>query len=82
MSARRVRKVSGCENGTCPAVYVSDRNTAVVQGDWLPEAEGMTLGPGEAAVELPARIVLEAVSALATTDPEMAQILQEALACS
>ena len=29
----KLRKVSGCENGTCPTVYISDRGTAVIQGD-------------------------------------------------
>ncbi|PKW15067.1 hypothetical protein A8926_2746 [Saccharopolyspora spinosa] len=50
----KLRKVSGCEDKTCPAVYVSGRGTAVVQGDHV-HAEGLMLGEGETAVELPLR---------------------------
>ncbi|RKT82102.1 hypothetical protein ATL45_0345 [Saccharopolyspora antimicrobica] len=60
----RLRKVSGCDNDNCPAVYISDRGTAVVQGAHVPNAEGLTLGEGETAVELPPEIVLAAVQAL------------------
>ena len=81
----KLRMVSGCENGTCPAVYVSDRGTAVVQGFPVDNGtEGLNLGYGEAAVELPPDVVLEAVSALATAQgkPEAAQRIREALTCS
>jgi hypothetical protein len=65
----RLLKVSGCDNGTCPAVYVSDRGTAVVQGTpVVADTEGLTLGEGETAVELPPEIVLGAVSALVRSD--------------
>jgi hypothetical protein len=40
----RVIKVSGCDDGTCPAVYISDAGTVVVQGALLSDVEGMTLG--------------------------------------
>lgn len=85
----RVLKVSGCDNGTCPAVYGSDHGTAVVQG--IPVAadvEGLTLGAGEAAVELPSEIVLGAVAALARSDSARSAVerlygeLGEVLACS
>ena len=56
--------VSGCENDDCPAVYVSDRNTAVVQGKPVIAAEGLAIGEGENAVELPLEVVLGAVEAL------------------
>ncbi|MBB5158592.1 hypothetical protein [Saccharopolyspora phatthalungensis] len=62
-----LRKVSGCRDDDCPAVYVSDRGTAVVHGAHVPSAEGLTLGEGETAVELPPDIVLDAVTALAET---------------
>ncbi|GAA0507475.1 hypothetical protein GCM10011581_20790 [Saccharopolyspora subtropica] len=58
------RKVSGCDNGTCAAVYVSDQGTAVVQGNSVAHADGLELGDGESAVELPPDVVLDAVSAL------------------
>lgn len=65
----RLLKVSGCDDNECPAVYVSDRGTAVVQGTPVAtDAEGLTLGDGETAVELPPEIVLGAVIALARSD--------------
>ncbi|KAA5836168.1 hypothetical protein F1721_07510 [Saccharopolyspora hirsuta] len=76
----RLHKVSGCDNGTCPAVYVSDRGTAVVQGDPVAAAEGLELGEGETAVELPPDIVLAAVAALVESgSAETVQRLREAL---
>ncbi|MEB3371533.1 hypothetical protein [Saccharopolyspora mangrovi] len=60
----KLRKVSGCEDKTCPGVYVSDRGTTVVQGTHVPTAEGLEFGDGETAVELPTGVVLGAVSAL------------------
>ncbi|WP_406691385.1 hypothetical protein REH65_04385 [Saccharopolyspora sp. ID03-671] len=60
----KLRKVSGCEEKTCPGVYLSDRGTAVVQGMHLPAAEGLEFSDGETAVELPTRIILGAVSSL------------------
>ncbi|MBB5155003.1 DUF6879 family protein [Saccharopolyspora phatthalungensis] len=61
----RLRKVSGCDDDECPAVYLSDRGTAVIQGERVTEAEGLTLRKGETAVELPPDILLDAVVALA-----------------
>lgn len=79
----KLRKVSGCENGTCPAVYVSDRKTAVVQGAPIVHAEGLSLGVGETAVELSPDVVLAAVTALAeSSSAETVQRLREALKCS
>lgn len=85
----RLHKVSGCDNGTCPAVYVSDRGTAVVQGTPVTtDTEGLTLGDGESAVELPPEIVLGAVVSLARSDLSRDVVerlhveLGEVLACS
>jgi hypothetical protein len=80
----RVHKVSGREDSECPAVYVSDRGTAVVQGDHVTAAEGLKLGSGETAVELPPEIVLGAMTALAGEcgDGEVVRRLKEALGCS
>lgn len=80
----KLRKVSDCEDKTCPAVYVSDRGTVVVQGDPVPDTtEGLTLGQGESAVELPREIVLGAVSALVESgaSPTTVERLREALRC-
>lgn len=60
----KLTKVSGCDNDDCPAVYVSEAGTAVVQGFPVHTADGLELGTGELAVELPAEIVLAAVDAL------------------
>ncbi|MBQ0924401.1 hypothetical protein [Saccharopolyspora endophytica] len=60
----KLSKVSGCENDNCPAVYVSDAGTAVVQGFPVHSADGLDLGKGEAAVEIPPEIVLASVEAL------------------
>ncbi|WP_170837303.1 hypothetical protein [Actinopolyspora xinjiangensis] len=74
----KLLKVSGCDDKTCPAVYVSDRGTAVVQGEHVLNADGLELGQGETAVELPAETVLNAVSALVEsgTSPETVQRLR------
>lgn len=61
----KLRKVAGgCDDGTCPAIYVTDRGTAVIQGDAVLSAEGLQLGLGEGAVELPAELVLTAMAVL------------------
>jgi hypothetical protein len=60
----KLRKVSGCDEGDCPAVYLSDRGTGVAQGMPVPEAEGLSLGAGEVAVELPLAVFRDAFRAL------------------
>lgn len=58
---------------------------AVAQGDLVAaDTDGLTLGEGEAAVELPPDVVLKAASALAAAlgKPELAQRLREVLPCS
>lgn len=62
----KVRRASDdCRDGDCPAVYVAeDRGTVVFQGDPVASAEGMRLGEGEQAVELPLDVVLIALPAL------------------
>jgi hypothetical protein len=57
----QLRKVAGCSKGECPAVYLSDRETVVFQGT---VAEGVQLGAGEQAVELPLGLVLSAIPSL------------------
>ncbi|HEY0450386.1 hypothetical protein [Actinophytocola sp.] len=79
----KLRKVSGCDLGTCPTVYISDRGTVVVQGNRVLEAENLVLGAGETAVELPPDVVLGAVTELATAGSvETVQRLRKALQCS
>jgi hypothetical protein len=60
----KLRKVSDCQNKSCPTVYISDRGTGVAQGMPVTEAEGLTLGPGEVAVELPLDVLRDALKAL------------------
>jgi hypothetical protein len=45
-------------------VYVADNGNLVVQGKLVEGAEGLKLGPGERAVELPIELAREAFSAL------------------
>lgn len=59
-------KISGgdCGQGDCPTVHRSDHGTLVFQGDAVRVADGLRLGQGEQAVELPMDVVREAVRAL------------------
>lgn len=62
----KVTKLAGdCKEGECDTVYLSDRGTLVLQGVAVSAAEGLRLGRGERAVELPVHLVREALSALA-----------------
>ncbi|CRK58702.1 hypothetical protein [Alloactinosynnema sp. L-07] len=47
-------------------MYLSDRGTVVFQGDSVSLANGLRLGQGEQAVELPMTVVREAIRALGT----------------
>jgi hypothetical protein len=60
----KLRKVSGCEDDDCPAVYISDRGTGVAQGTPVDDAAGLRLGPGEVAVELPLDVLRDALKVL------------------
>lgn len=62
----KLTKLSGpdCDNDDCPAVYISDRGTVVVQGDTVSHADGLRLGVGEQAVEISAELLREALRAL------------------
>lgn len=61
----RVRKIAGdCDHGTCPTIYVSDAGTIVVQGYSVDEADGLSLGDGERAVEIPERLLRSAMKGL------------------
>ncbi|MDI2029441.1 hypothetical protein QFW96_12500 [Saccharopolyspora sp. TS4A08] len=60
----KLSKVAGCEFDNCPVVYLSDAGMAVVQGFPVRAADGLELGVGEIAVEVPPEIVLASVEAL------------------
>lgn len=51
---------------TCPTIYITDRNTAVVQGCVLEGGglAGIALPVGEQAVEIPTAVLLAAAAAL------------------
>ncbi|WP_329044243.1 hypothetical protein OG738_24040 [Amycolatopsis sp. NBC_01488] len=59
------RLAKECKEGECDTVFLSDRGTLVLQGMAVFAADGMCLGAGEQAVELPVALVKEALSALA-----------------
>ena len=61
----KLTRLSGeCKEGTCPTVYLSDRDTLVLQGHIVLGADGLLLGPGEQAVELPIALLREAIHEL------------------
>jgi len=62
-ATRILAATDNCENGDCPTIYLSDRGTLIVQGDTA-QAEGVTLGRSEQAVEIPAQLLREAADAL------------------
>jgi hypothetical protein len=65
VTVMKLRKLAGtCDDGTCPNVYLSDRDTLVFQGDAVLSAEGLVFSPGEQAVELSVKLVEEALRAL------------------
>jgi hypothetical protein len=55
-------KIAGndCKDGDCAAIYRTDRGTVAVQGDHLAHSAP----EGEAIVEIPAELLVEAVRAL------------------
>lgn len=57
-----LRQVAGCKDTECPKVFITDRGTAVFQGDIM---AGLRPGPGEQAVELPLSVIRDALGALA-----------------
>lgn len=57
--AVRLTRVGGCEGGTCPTVYVTDRGTVVVQGSIVTDAQGVNVPAGETLVEVPADLLAE-----------------------
>jgi hypothetical protein len=64
LELKLIRLSGTCRVGDCPAAYLSNRNTVVVQGPVVDDAVGLRLGEGERAVELPMETLREAVRAL------------------
>jgi hypothetical protein len=56
----RLRQVGGCDDGTCPAVFATDRGTYVVQGSIVTDADALasvTVPAHETLVEVPAELL-------------------------
>ena len=56
----KLTKLAGCSGGTCPALYVSDKGTIVVQGSKVTDPEALAaveLPAHEALVEIPAELL-------------------------
>jgi hypothetical protein len=54
-----------CTGGSCPTVYLTDRDTYVVQGYTVPaETAGLDVPAGEQLVEIPAALLAEALKAV------------------
>jgi hypothetical protein len=54
-----------CGGGTCPTVYVTDRDTVLVQGGAV---TGVTVPDGELLVEIPRQLLLEAARRIQEQD--------------
>ncbi|MBT1187110.1 hypothetical protein HET69_24705 [Streptomyces sp. CJ_13] len=52
--------VSTCENGDCPTLYATDRDTLLVQGE-APADHGLEIPAKEAVVEIPMELVRKAI---------------------
>jgi hypothetical protein len=53
----RLTRLAGCEAGTCPTVYATDRGTIVVQGAIVTDAQGVNVPSGETLVEVPRELL-------------------------
>lgn len=57
-------KIAGdCDNDDCPAVHVTDRGTVAVQGLLLDDTGAVRPSLGEAVVEIPLDLLVEAARA-------------------
>lgn len=58
----RLQKIGGCDDGTCPAIYATDRGTVVVQGSRVTDPDAlatMNLPAHETAVEVPVSLLAQ-----------------------
>jgi hypothetical protein len=55
-TAMQLVKLAGCEGGTCPAIFATDRGTLVVQGAIVTDAP-LDVPAGEALVEIPVSLL-------------------------
>jgi hypothetical protein len=61
-----LRQIAGdCKNGTCPTAYLTDHDTAIVQGKIITDPEALAalgLPEGETAVEVPVKLIRDAAT--------------------
>ncbi|MCK2258293.1 hypothetical protein [Crossiella sp. S99.1] len=57
-------RITDCEKHECPALYVTDTGVVIAQGDPADDVDGVTLGEGERAVQLPLDVLKKAVATL------------------
>jgi hypothetical protein len=59
-TAMQLTKLAGCQGGTCPAVYATDRGTLVVQGAVVTDPQAVAdanVPAGESLVEIPRELL-------------------------
>jgi hypothetical protein len=66
-----LRLVEGCEDINCPKAYATDGDTVVIQGFVVDDPDVLARArpsEGEALVEIPRQLLVQAVRKLATGD--------------
>ncbi|MER5651214.1 hypothetical protein [Streptosporangium sp. NPDC002524] len=62
----RLTKVGGeCDEGTCPAIFKTDRGTYVVQGSKVVEEHGLEIPDHETIAEIPEELLRQVARDLA-----------------
>lgn len=59
-TAMQLTKLAGCQGGTCPAAYATDRGTLVVQGAVVTDPQAVAdanVPAGESLVEIPRELL-------------------------
>jgi hypothetical protein len=66
-----LRLVGGCEDGNCPRAYATEGETVLIQGLVVHDPDALARvkpSEGEALVEIPRRLLLQAARQLGTDD--------------
>jgi hypothetical protein len=62
----RLTKIGGgCDDGTCPTVFETDRGTYVIQGAKVRDDTGLEIPDHETVVEIPAELLRQVARDLA-----------------
>jgi len=67
----RLRLVGGCEDGNCPRAYVTEAERVLIQGFVVHDPDVLARAKpseGEALVEIPRHLLLQAARQLGTDD--------------